>query len=365
MQETCYGRTILRGFSLRLIYLSCLFCALNGFVWSDSSDETADESMEWMPNVSTRLDPASTKVNISADLLVWMAQEAGADCWAEVITSIGSASTNALESTNFGWDPGFRVGIGYEMLHDQWDTQAFYTWFYTQGTASVTSTPGSVHSTFLGNFYVNNTTGTGISGPAYQSGNIRWNIHFNIFDAELGRQFEVGHFLSMRPYTGLKGGWINQSLYSNWINPNLSGSQFYAKATENITNNFSGVGPLLGVNTRWSLYTNCGNSFSLFSNLCGAILWGHWSLSDVFQNTIGQQITVTPENFNGGASMFRTFMGLEWDARFRDNRSLFTMKLGYEMQFWLDQLQFYSFIGGRLVDLLTLQGGTLAFSFDF
>nr|NGX49626.1 hypothetical protein [Candidatus Anoxychlamydiales bacterium] len=90
-----------------------------------------------------------------------------------------------------------------------------------------------------------------------------------------------------------------------------------------------------------------------------------WSFVDVFQNDLSEQVSVDLQNINSGASMLRTFMGFGWNANFNQNRYRFSTKLGYEMQFWLDQLQFYSFTGGRLVNVLTLQGGTLEFYFNF
>ena len=94
-------------------------------------------------------------------------------------------------------------------------------------------------------------------------------------------------------------------------------------------------------------------------------MWGHWSFSDIFKNDLQQQVSVDLQNINSGASMLRTFMGFGWDANLSQNRYRFSTKLGYEMQFWLNQLQFYSFTGGRLVNELTLQGGTLEFCFNF
>ena len=42
---------------------------------------------------------------------------------------------------------------------------------------------------------------------------------FNIFDWELGRNFWVSKALSLRPFLGLKGGWIHQSIHTKWQNP--------------------------------------------------------------------------------------------------------------------------------------------------
>jgi len=324
-----------------------------------------EDNQNIIANESARFNGDSRSVELFASFLMWTAREVGSDCWAEVITTTGSKSSNVLRQVHFDWDPGFRVGLSYGMEYDQWDTQAYFTWFHTRGHDHVLSSPGTVYSTYMGNFYIDNPTGAGISGPSYQSADINWMIHFNMFDWELGRNFWVGQSLALRPFMGIKGGWINQSIHSRWYNPALLGSKFYHIGKENIKNNFWGIGPAAGVNMKWNLFARPNHSFNLLGDFSGAIMWGHWSFSDVFNNDIEQQVTVDLQNINSGASMVRTFMGFGWNADLKQNRYRFSIKLGYETQFWLDQLQFYSFIGGRLDTALTLQGGTLELSFDF
>lgn len=318
-----------------------------------------------LPNISVRPCPCSRDFDVFADLIVWTAKEAGADCWAEVITSSGLTSSNDLRQVHFGWDAGFRVGIGYGMQHDQWDTQAYYTWFQTRGKDHVSSQPGAVHSAFLGNFYVDNAAGAGLSGPSYQKASIDWTIRFNMFDWELGRNFWVSQSLALRPFLGVKGGWIHQSIHTKWHNSTFSGAQSFSLGRENLKNNFWGIGPVAGINTKWNLFAGCSQSFNLFGDFSGAIMWGHWSFDDLFKNDLQQEVSITLPNVNSGASMIRAFMGFGWEADFCQNRYQFSTKLGYEMQFWLDQLQLYFFTGGRLNNELTLQGGTLEFCFNF
>lgn len=339
----------------------CFAMPLNAAGTSTDTQEAADG----VPNISARHNPNSRDFDIFADLIVWTAREAGPDCWAEVISSDDSTLSNELRQVHFGWDPGFRVGFSYGMKHDQWDTQAYYTWFHTRGKDHVSINQGTVHSTFLGNFYVDNPDGKGISGPSYHKASIGWTIRFNMFDWELGRNFWVSRSLALRPFLGVKGGWIDQSIHSKWQNPHVSNAEFFNLGTEDLKNNFWGIGPQAGINTKWNLFASQSQSFNLFGDISGALMWGHWSFSDLFRNDLGQQVSIDLQDINSGASMLRTFMGIGWDANFNQNRYLFCAKLGYEMQFWLDQLQFYSFVGGRLNNGLTLQGGTLEFCFNF
>ncbi len=331
----------------------------------NAEPSSVQENSNGLPNPSARFNPTSRGFDVFAGLIVWTAKEVSADCWAEVITTDNSSTSNDLQQIHFGWDPGLRVGVGYRMEHDQWDTQLYYTWFYTRGEDHVSERSGGVHSTYLGNFYVGNPLGLGLSGPSYQSASIDWTIRFNIFDWELGRNFWVSKSLSLRPFIGVKGGWIDQFIHSKWKNPNRSGAEFFNVGVENIKNNFWGIGPAAGINSAWLLFAGQSQFFSLFADFSGAIMWGHWSFSDRFKNDIHQKVSIDLQDINSGASMVRVFMGFKWDGDFSQKHYRFSTKLGYEMQFWIDQLQFYSFTGGRLNSGLTLQGGTLEFCFNF
>ena len=307
----------------------------------------------------------STKCSIFIDTLIWTAREAGTDCWAEGIISGPSFLSNNLEQVYFDWDLGFRIGACYEIKHDQWDTQLFYTRFKTQGKDCASRGPGSMHSTFLGNFFVNNSEGAGITGPAYESASIKWAIKLQIFDVELGRNFWISKSVKLRPFIGAKGGWIDQFIHSKWCKPQLDKAPFFNLGIENIKNNFWGIGPEIGINTTWALFAGKHHTFSFFEEISGAIMHGHWSFGDVFNNDINQKIIIDSQPINGGASMLRLFTGLEWNAEWKQNRYKWCIKLGYEAQCWLNQLQFYSFTGGRLCNQLTLQGVTFEFYFGF
>lgn len=323
-----------------------------------------------LPNPAARFRSDSSTVSLFADLLVWSAAESGADNWAEVIYPSGSTTHCKIQDVRFNWNAGVRVGLDYGMHHDQWDTSLYYTWFRTKGTHHTSGPLGSVFSSFMGNFYIDNSTGAGISGVPYEKASMDWTIRFNMFDWELGRAFSVSRALSVRPFVGLKGGWIHQSIHSKWKHPDLSDPKYagatpFTTATENLKNNFWGLGPSAGLNTKWSLLRSQRHLLNLFGDFSGAIMWGHWTFRDAYRNDIGQKVSIDVSPIDGGASMLRMLMGLEWGININAGQSRFSTRLGYEMQCWLDQLQFYSFDAGRLSDELTFQGGTLEFRFDF
>jgi hypothetical protein len=332
-----------------------------------ANQSAATQEINGLPNVSTKRNPDSNEVSISADLLFWVVHEAGPDCWAEVFDTNPGSVVNEIRQVEFQWDPGFIVGVGYGMAYDQWNTNASYTWFHTEGKDFASSDQGAIFSTFLGNFYADNPDGAGLHGPSYRRAYIDWTVSFNMFDWELGRSFRVSEALSLRPFVAAKGGWIHQSVHTRWEIPDVAALPNpvpFNQASENIKNHFWGIGPAAGVDTRWNLFAKDWGVY-LFGNFSGALLWGHWSFDDLYENDIPHQVKVDSQSLDGGAPMVRAFMGLGWNRYFNQSGLLFSAKLGYELQFWLGQLKFYSFTAGRQESLLTLQGGTFAFGLDY
>lgn len=305
--------------------------------------------------------------HVHTDLLIWTAREAGADNWAEEIQTKGTplpSRSNELHGVNFPWDIGFRIGASRQLCWKSFDTSVSYTWFHTKGTNSLSGDPGTIHSTFLGNFYINNSDGSGLSGPSYERAKIKWIIDFNMFDWNAGYTFCCGKCVEFRPYIGIKGGWINQTIDSTWENPDINVNVF-EEGTENLRNDFKGIGLAAGVNSKWKLFSKRCHAFYLFGDLSGAMLYGRWNFKDVFKNDLPEQVSIGQNNFHSGTTMVRTFMGIEWTCPSYKKRCAFSARLGFEMQVWLDQLKFYSFTGGRLDNQLTLQGGTLELTFGF
>ena len=163
---------------------------------------------------------------------------------------------------------------------------------------------------------------------------------------------------------GVKGGWIDQSIhveYTNLITTFVTNES----AVERVKNNFWGIGPAGGVNTKWKL-RNFGTHFpSFFGDFSAAALFGTWICSDVYTDTTGKKVVVRSKKWTLGALMLRGFAGLGWDVDFNQGRSHFSTKLGYETQIWLNQLRVAT---SQIVVLhgdLTFQGVTFNCQFDF
>lgn len=303
-----------------------------------------------LPNLSDRPQAQDRNIDIFADALYWYTSES--IDWAFTTTPSETHDKSSYKTVAFDWNPGFRVGLGYNIPYDQWDTQLTYTQFQTDvshhGSGRITSAFLAARLSLL---------------EPFQTGKANFNIHYNVIDWDLGRSFSISQFLSIRPYIGAKGGWINQKINLKWTIPDLLGIHY--SATERVKNNFEGIGPKGGVNGKWILGNLNKHVFSLLSNFSGAFMWGHWELQDKFTDIFLTQTSIPMANRNFGALMLQAMMGLGWDLDFNQDSSHIAIKLGYEIQDWFNHFQVFTNASGTQNSDLIFQGLTADLRFDF
>lgn len=310
---------------------------------------------------------------VFADALYWHV-DIGSTDWASV-NDFSNTSNPVVKnhSLDFKWNWGFRVGIGANINHDMWDTNLYYTWLFADNSNSAGGA----------NLYLTDQFNAASAISILNSGSIKWDVHFSMFDWELGRWYYVSKNLAVRPHTGVKGGWINQKVHTIFSGPAVLQTPAIVYS-EHFKNNFWGVGPLLGVNTLWVL-GNAGaamdHRFSLFSDFGGALMYGHFNVTNQSTSTTlaGTQSSVYIKNLtrNLATAMLQGLFGLSWDTAFNQGKNHFMMKLGYEFQYWFRQNQLvttvaqnrptggFNFYNRRISDDLALQGVTAEFRFDF
>lgn len=338
--------SIFKKFLLLLIFL---FFNLNG-----------------VSNISIRPECLSSGPVFSADFLTWYASQEVASIYADVVTRFGVIPGSwEAPGFNFKWDYGFRIGTGFNLTHDQWDTSVSWTWFRTMEKRTLPFNPNkTIGAEFFAAFLSFALEGDDLLDLA-QSMSVRWGLLFNVFDLELGRAYWISRHLSMRPFLGLKGGLIHQSIDASYDNLSIHSVATSNKGKEQLKNNFWGIGPLGGVHTKWRVRDFGCHFFDLFGDFAASGLWGNWACSDFYRSTVPATSSVNMKNSSLGALMLRGFMGIGWDADFRSKRSHFAAKLGYEMQIWFNQLRIATFQLQRLHNDLTLQGVTCNFRLDY
>lgn len=249
--------------------------------------------------------------------------------------------------------PGFRVGLGYNLSYDKLDTQLSYTWFQSIATAAeqgaVTSPSLAARLSLLDPFNVMSATSK---------------LSYNIFDMDLGRSFYLSKMLQLRPFIGIKGGWINQYLDLDYSKDAVP---FFAKiyAKERFTNDFSGVGPKGGARLKYVFGQSQSNYFSLFGSFEAGFLWGRWKAFDRFNDSLNTKIDFITSPRNFGSLVFQSQFGFSWDYDFNKNAKHISMQIGYEIQDWLNYLQIFTNISGGMNSDLILQGLNLGLRVDF
>lgn len=291
------------------------------------------------------------------DLLTWQVRESSAENWAQLISPAGTQRSIKIIDAPFNWNEGIRIGIGYIFPEDCYDLTLAYTHYQTNASNHAS---GMVFSSFVGNYFANNTNGANF-GPTYHSANIHWQFIYNNIDLNLGRNFKLDPLLQLHPFIGLKAASINQKIVTHWFNPTTAIN--FTHANEDLTNNFWGIGLSMGVDSAWPIFVGDCQSLSLLGNIALGLLWGHFNFSELYTNNAPTTIRVKVSNVNGASPVANGFLGLEWIKQFltADIR----VRLGYEAQIWFNQIQFYSLNMGRINRPVSLQGGDLEFRFNF
>ena len=261
-----------------LLVLS-FFCIIRGF----GSDEC------YLPKYADL--ECNTGVNTYADLLYWFAKE---DNISPCMTVVGVSSPIAGSESVYGgvnvthlppkWDPGLRVGIGYNFQRDGWDIDLNYLWYHNR-RGETFSTPlfGSAAAPFFPspdqlalvdpwiNPVIVNLSAPAFDNPAFDSVQALWTLTLNKIDLDFGRKFHISEYMATRSYIGIRGIWFKTRFY-NIATSNAIFSDTYTNNTfsDKFKDHIWGLGLLGGVEPEWHITDN----FILFTNLDAALLWG-------------------------------------------------------------------------------------------
>ncbi|MEM1282325.1 MAG: Lpg1974 family pore-forming outer membrane protein [Chlamydiota bacterium] len=288
--------------------------------------------------------PLPGKVTPFVEGLYWYTSETSD--WAFTLAQKGSDLKTEYRSFHFDWSPGLRVGLKYSIKDSKFDTQMWYTHFESKASERVA---GSVTPGFL-------AARLSLLEP-FSFGKATLNVCYNIIDWDLGFNLCMNRHFQFRPAIGLKGGWIDQKIRSDWerlLFENL------ITASENLTQNFNGIGPKGGLGVTWSI-GNCG--FSLIGLFDVSYLWGNWQIQDRYIDNLDTVISVKTSPRKYGALMLHSFLGAEWEVSFWCIDV--TLRLGYEFENWFNQLQIFTDVSGSQNNNLVLQGVTFRLACPF
>lgn len=168
-----------------------------------------------------------------------------------------------------------------------------------------------------------------------------------LVDIDLGREFWVSHYLSMRPRVGVRIARIEQDLSivhrGGVLSFTILGEIPRFNNYVDLDSIFKGAGPLAGLDTIWNV--SCG--FALYGNLAASIIYGHFSVDhdewnrEADNNHAKTKILETKDHFTSSRAILDLALGIQWSSLFCDCKYGFTAKLGWEQHLFFHQNQFW------------------------
>jgi hypothetical protein len=268
----------------------------------------------------------------------------------------------------FQYAPGIKAGFGWHFDHDGWDMQAGWTMLSSNVEQNSLSTFASsgVGMSSIQEVVLNNGS---VQTIGLSDASSKWKQDFNVIDLELGRDFFLSRYLTMRPFAGLKSAWIHETTTNTYVAaPGILNSGTVATPTSTLTSyvldNYQhlwGIGIRGGVGTGWHITKN----WMLYGDMAFTNLWGvfHKSAKGMNNSSVGTSMTLnTSEEYHSIIPVIEAGFGVSYINWFADNRVRYELRMGWEEQVWLDYNRSQDF--GR-VGNLTVQGLTLKLMTNF
>ncbi len=298
---------------------------------------------------------------IFADWLLWNAHEDGLAYAVKSEAPITLIDAHAKD-VHFNWNFGFRVGAGYNMCHDGWDIKATYLRFNSHGRSEIHAGDDFILPVRASPADLFSVEGTAAKSNTY----IR--LLLNQVDLDLGREFYVSKWMTLRPHMGLRADWIRQKWGINYRTiagyPTPNHIEIFMK------DHWFGIGVEGGMDTLWGL----GNGWSLYGNIDVSILYGFHSMKQDEEFDPINFFTLQNFKFSyrNSQPILDLELGLRWDHMFDDDRFHLGLHAGWEHHVYFGQNQFPYFVAltepGNFLGNhgnLTFQGWTLGARFDF
>ena len=340
-----------------------LYSCLPGFSQQTTPiSEKPDDRVNFPSNYQV---DAGCDVILFADYLRWIAHEDGlyyaqtgaifdfVPLLAQIVPPDSADFDGHLKKVDPKWDNGVRVGLGLNFPKEGYDALLYWTWFSTEAQNSVKSADGTILTLW--------------SRPDFGTGGIfargKWNLNLNVGDFEWGRSSWFGGHFSLRPFFGVRGLWLDQSLnnrYAYGTTPIVFGNL-------HLNSDFRGGGLRAGADGRFAM----PYGFSIYGLASGSLLYGRFN-ADMHFKEDKYTIAVSKDHFARGISSLQLALGLSWDSHFMKDHCHVEFHIGWEQNIWFGANQMNHFLNELNNGLyfkensnLTMQGLVVGGRFDF
>jgi len=296
---------------------------------------------------------------ISADFIYWKAYQNGLEYANSAVTATPTSPAGTLAQGDYAtpkgkFQPGFKVGLGLEFEHDGWDLFAQYTWLAPTSKTTSTLAPTGANGLYP---VVGSTVSDAFGGaaPALSSASAQFTMHYNVVDLEVGRNFFVSRYMTLRPHFGLKADWITQRLN---VSQDFSTAQFTTTYNSEQSNHKlktwglgirCGLDPVWHFSRSWGMYGEFAFSalYSRFKNKGTDTLY-----TGAAQTGTSAQFANGQQSYHGVTPVLELGLGLSYMGWFYDEAYMLEVKAGWEEQVW--------FLNNQLVTGTTSGSGNMS-----
>jgi len=299
---------------------------------------------------------SSWGLKMNAAFIYWYCSQDAMDIAyvAPVVAAIPTPGEVVYQS--FGYQPGFKIGIGWDTQFDNWAWNAEYTWLYH----SKRHTAVSPHGFSANDWFAPASPALNL----YNTVSSIWGMHFDQIDVTLGRPYYEGTHLTIAPAGGVRVLLLHQG-----INVTMSNPLDVANPVISSTTYFHSwaVGPMIGVNSQWIFWKGLRADGVIGSSL----LYARYTEIVNTQTIVGTG-TIPPisSNYSAVRPTFDMGLGLGYGAYLFRNKLFIDLSARYDFaQFWSQNVirNFTSQLAGHddAVGDLRLHGLTVNLRCDF
>jgi hypothetical protein len=299
--------------------------------WRSSSDMKKTTTPRMTTLDTARGCPLEEGFFFTADFLYWKASEDTLNWTRNVTATSPSSFFGPIYQVNPDWKPAFRVGLGWNTAYDNWDLYLNWTWYNNSTRESLTAETNNAGLGLIGFWLPTSPTRNG-------SANYYWRLRHNMFDVELGRKFFISRALIMRPFGGVRGGWINRKFDVTYADPDSTITAAVAPGTYYGHAKYYGVGPRFGSNNEWFL----GAGIRIHTDFAFSLLYGEvYSHKARVLQQEGQEANTETVNLFDSQDITKVvpnaqmFLGFGWAECFCSQDIYLALKAGWEVnQYW-------------------------------
>ncbi|HSX12142.1 MAG TPA: Lpg1974 family pore-forming outer membrane protein, partial [Rhabdochlamydiaceae bacterium] len=281
-----------------------------------------------------------TAFYVTGEALYWKAAEGGLTNVVKGVPIGAQILGGRSKHPRFNWHWGFRLDAGYNMCYDLWDIYASWTRFHFQDRKNTNLGPDrdpfiegfpSLFPFWVPGFF---------TSPTVNQSETEWKVRLDVIDLQLGREFYVTNYLSLKPHLGLRTAWIHQTYNITDFSDASSFLETGVRtASMDMKNNFWGIGIVGGLDTTWDI--GCG--FTIYGNGALSILDGHFQNKFRFSSTFLDEKLLNSDHQNMAVLVADLALGLRWDTSFGCDWYRLGIWTGYEQHVYFEQNQFMNY----------------------